>query len=118
MAGDFAEADCAPAAPPARRQITPQARTDFLDQFLNFIGLLERREGEHEAVVLFQIQLQLFRQVGQLSRILQVLFVLGLENLIALHPPVGQANVDFVFISGSRVRPAALRHRKAGDGYE
>src|SRR5664280_1250308 len=78
MAGDFAGVACAATAPRARRLIMPQARTDFLDQLLNFIGLLERGDGEHVAVVLFQVLLQLFRQIGQLGCVLQVLFVLGL----------------------------------------
>src|ERR1035437_6849406 len=78
MAGDFAGVACAAAAPRARRLITPQARTDFLDQLLDFIGLLERGDGEDIAVVLFQVLLQLFRQIGQPGCVLQVLFVLGL----------------------------------------
>src|ERR1035437_3302499 len=118
MAGDFAGVACAAAAPRARRLIMPQARTDFLDQLLDFIGLLKRGNGKDVAVVLFQLLPQLFRQIGQLGCVLQVLFVLGLENLIALDLPVGQADVSFVFSWGWRARPAALRHRQAGDGRE
>src|SRR5271157_3731842 len=88
MAGDFAGAACAAAAPRASRLIMPQARTDFLDQLLDFIGLLERGDGKDVAVVPLQFLLQLFRQVGQLGCVLQVLLMLGFENLIALHLPV------------------------------
>src|SRR5271157_4008353 len=118
MAGDFAGASCAAATARARRLIMPQARTNFLDQLLDFIDLFERGEGENVAVVHFQFLLQLFGQVGQLGRVLQVLLVLGLQNLIALELPVGQANRGFVFSLGLRAPPAALRHRKAGDGRE
>ena len=123
MAGDFAGVAGGRRALPGRgpvgeQAIMPQARTDSLDQFLDFIGLLERGDGENVAVVLLQLLLQLFRQIGQLGGVLQVLFVLGLEDFIALHLPVGQADAGFVFVRGLRARLAALRHRKGGDGRE
>src|SRR5271157_3632692 len=62
MAGGFTGVACAAAVPRASRLIMPQTRTDFFDQFLDFIGLLERGDGEDVAVVLFQLLFQLFRQ--------------------------------------------------------
>src|ERR1035438_278054 len=59
--------------------IVAQARTNSFGQFLDVIGFFERRHGENVAIVLFQIDLQLFGEFRQVGGILDVLLGLGLE---------------------------------------
>src|ERR1017187_8962329 len=79
------------------RLIVTQARANPPGQFFDVIRFLERRHGENVAIVLFQIDFQLFGQVRQLGGILEVLLKLGLEDLVFLRFAVGQ---DDVFLLG------------------
>src|SRR5271157_2969911 len=83
-AGCLAAAGCAAAAAQANRLIVPQASTDFPGQFFNVFGLLQSGHGKHEAVFFLQVLLQLLRQLGELRGVFEVLFMLHLENLVAL----------------------------------
>ena len=75
-----------------------QARTDFLGQFLNVVGLFESREGEHKTIVLLQILLQFLRKFAELRGILQVLLVLGSQYLVFLRLAAGQYYVVLLLL--------------------
>src|ERR1700682_5419449 len=102
MAG-WAVGDCAAAGLPASRLIVAHARTDFLSQLLNVLGLLHRGDREDEPISLLERLFQLVHQIGQPGRILDILFALRLENLVALRLAIGQAHV----------RPFPGRRRRA-----
>src|ERR1035441_10028108 len=80
---------CAPSGQPRSRLIVAQARTNSFGQFLDVIGFLERRHGENVAIVLFQIDLQLFGEFRQIGGIFDILLVLGLEDFFFLRLAVG-----------------------------
>src|SRR5947209_8203037 len=102
MAGDPFTAGWAVAgARPSR--LMAQARTDFPDQFFDFIRFLERGHGKNVAIVLFQVRLQRFGKVRQFGRVLQVLLVLRFQDFFLLRLAVGHVNVGFF---GRRWRPA------------
>src|ERR1019366_3259070 len=86
------------------RLIVAQARTNSFGQFLDVIGFLERRHGENVAIVLFQLDLQLFGQFRQLGGILEVLPMFGLEDFLFLRLAIGQHDV---FLLGGAAAPAA-----------
>src|ERR1035437_407719 len=89
---------CAPSGQQRSRLIVKQARANSFGEFLDVIGFLERRHGENVAIVLFQLDLQLFGQVRQLGGILEILPMLGLEDFLFLRLAVGQ---DDVFLLGA-----------------
>src|ERR1035437_3301948 len=99
-AGGFACAaggfTCASSGQQRSRLIMEQARTNSFGQFLDVIGSLERRHGENVAIVLFQLDLQLFGQVRQLGGILEVLLMLGLEDFFFLRLAAGQDDVSLL----------------------
>src|SRR6266852_5088037 len=66
---------CASSGHQRIRLIVAQACTNSFSQFLDVIRLLERRHGENVAIVLFQVDLQLFGQLRELGRIFEVLLV-------------------------------------------
>src|ERR1035437_4815438 len=95
---------CAASGQQRSRLIVAQARTNSFGQFLDVIGFLERRHGENVAIVLFQLDLQLFGQVRQLGGILEVLLMLGFEDFLFLRLAVGQ---DDVFLLGGAAPASA-----------
>src|ERR1019366_9082689 len=103
-AGGWVCAACAASGQPRSRLIVAQARTNSFGQFLDVIGFLERRHGENVAIVLFQLDLQLFGQFRQLGGILEVLPMFGLEDFLFLRLAIGQHDV---FLLGGAAAPAA-----------
>src|SRR5450759_2587156 len=95
---------CAASGQQRSRLIVKQARANSFGEFLDVIGFLERRHGENVAIVLFQLDLQLFGQVRQLGGILEILPMLGLEDFLFLRLAVGQ---DDVFLLGAAATPAS-----------
>src|SRR5438045_2825764 len=81
IAGDLA-GDCASSAL-LKRLIVAQARANPLGQFLDIIGLLQGCDRENKAIVLFQIDLELFRKLRQLGGVFDIGGVLRLQDLIA-----------------------------------
>src|ERR1035441_7194571 len=109
-AGVFVRVGCAASGQTRSRLIVAQARTNSFGQFLDVICPFERRHGENVAIVLLQLDLQLFGQVRQLGGILQVLLVLGLEDFFFLRLAVGQEDVFLFFgaAAPAAAAPAAL----------
>src|ERR1035441_4159391 len=105
-AGGWVCAACAPSGQPRSRLIVAQARTNSFGQFLDVIGFLERRHGENVAIVLFQIDLQLFGEFRQIGGIFDILLVLGLEDFFFLRLAVGQDDV-FLLGAATPASPAA-----------
>src|ERR1700691_538189 len=70
-----------------------QPRVNPFGQFLNFFGLLQAGYRKHVAIVLFQLLLQLFGQLNELCRVLQVPFVIGLQDFILLGFAVGKRRI-------------------------
>ena len=62
-------------------------------QLLDFLGLFQARDRQHVAIVLLQFLLQLFGQLDKLGRVLQVLFVIGLQHFFLLRFPVGKGGL-------------------------
>src|SRR6516164_8738962 len=89
VAGDCV---CAP-SDQARSRLMVQARTNSFGEFLDIIRFLERCHGEDVAIVLFEVDLQLFGQVRQFGGVLEVLLMFRLEDLIFLRLAVGQDDV-------------------------
>src|SRR5258708_32761346 len=69
-----------------------QSGPDAISDLLYFFGFLKTRNGEHMAVVLFEFLLQAFRQLDELSRVLNGFFVIGLQDFILLQFPIGQTD--------------------------
>src|SRR5215472_18777791 len=90
MAAGFCEAGWAPAMA-LRRLIATQARANALGELFDVIGLLDSAHRDDVAIVLFEIDLELFGKLGKLSGVFQVGFVLGFEDFVALEFAVGQA---------------------------
>src|SRR5438105_2484505 len=90
--GTTSSGDLAKAAAP-QNALMMQARTNFLGKLLNFFRLLNGGEREHEAVVLFQVSLQLLGQVDERGGVLQRLLVFGFKDFILLRLTVGQTGV-------------------------
>ena len=80
-----------------------QARTNSFGEFLDIIRFLEGCHGEDVAIVLFEVDLQLFGQVRQFGGILEVLLMFGLEDFVFLRLAVGQDDVVLLI----RALPAA-----------
>src|SRR5258708_32057256 len=57
---------------------------DALGEPFDFLGLLERADGKHVAVVFLQSQFQFVGELGELARLLQRFLKVGLENLVTL----------------------------------
>jgi len=111
--------DCAESAAQASRLIVGQARTDFLNQFFNFVDLLQSGKGQHVGVVLFQGVLHVVGELNELRGVFQVLLVLLLQDGIALGFAVGKFGVGIVLIGGGRKRlpvGGKLRRGQAGGG--
>src|SRR5579871_1654906 len=81
---------------PHPRLIMAHARADLLDEFFDIIRFFQSGHGQDVAIVLLQVLLQLFGKLHQLRRVLQVLFLLGLQDFIALQLTVGQTHTVFV----------------------
>ena len=64
----------------------------FGDLF-DFLGLLERPDGEDVAVVLLQVQFEFIGQFGKFASVLKRFLVFGFEDFVALEPSVGKAYV-------------------------
>src|ERR1039457_3843720 len=108
-AGVFVRVVCPASGQTSSRLIVAQARPNSFGQFLNVICFFERRHGENVAIVLLQLDLQLFGQVRQFGGILQVLLVLGLEDFFFLRLAVGQEDVFLLFgAAAPAAAPAAL----------
>src|SRR6266700_7080523 len=79
----------------AVRLIAAKARTNFPHQFFDVIGFLYGAHGHHEPVVLFEFFPELLRKFDQLGGVLEILFVLGLEDFVLLGFAVGKAALLF-----------------------
>src|SRR5436190_19440548 len=79
---------CASSTPPHR--LMTQARANPFGQLLDIIGLLQGCHREHEPIVLFEVDLELFGELRQLGGVLDVGLMLGFEDLVALQLAVGQ----------------------------
>src|ERR1017187_7683493 len=97
---------CAARVQPTSRLIVAQPRANSLDQFLDVISLLERRHGKHVAVVLLQVDFQLFGQFRQIRGVLEILLIFRLENFVLLRFAVGQNDV-FLFAPAPPAASAA-----------
>ena len=86
-----------------------QARTNSFGEFLDIIRFLERCHGEDVAIVLFEVDLQLFGQVRQFGGILEVLLVLGLEDFVFLRLAIGKYDVVLLIAAAAGRRPAVAR---------
>lgn len=75
------------------RLATAQASADLFDQLLNVVGLLQSGERKYERVVLLDLQLKLLRQLDQVPRVSQILFVIRLENFVAQGFAVGKFGI-------------------------
>src|SRR5205823_5112793 len=111
IAGDFA-GGCA-AATPTSRLIMAQARANPFGQLFDIIGLLQGCHGEDEAVVLFQIDLELFGELRQIGGVLDVGLVLRLENLVALQLAVRQPRVLFRLAAAAPLRKSGSEEARA-----
>jgi hypothetical protein len=86
-----------------------QARTKSFGQFLDVIGLLERRHGENVAIVLFQLDLQLFGQVRQFGGILEVLLMFGFEDFLFLRLAESRVSWENLLLSYRKCPSPSLR---------
>src|SRR5712671_1244158 len=67
---------CASSTPPSR--LMTQTRANPFGQLLDIIDLLQGCHREHEPIVLFQIDLELFGELRQFGGILDIGLMLGL----------------------------------------
>lgn len=66
---------------------------DSLGEFFDFFSFFEGGQRQDVAVVLFELELQVVGELGQLAGVVERLLVIGLEHFIALELSIGQPSL-------------------------
>ena len=69
------------------------APSDSLNQLFHIIQFLQGGDGQHVAIVLLEIDLELFTQPHQFTGVLERLRVVSLQDLLFLGSAVGQSRL-------------------------
>jgi len=71
----------------------PHPAANASGDLIHIVELLQQREGKHIGIAFLQIELELFGQIDQIARVLQIRLIIGFENGIALQLAIGQPHI-------------------------